>query len=263
MRIDTTNLYAAVEDKVATVFFNRPPLNLFTLGVFDELERMFTSLEKLVNKDEVRSVVLTSSVKKAFSAGDDLNEGPQTSEEAIYENTVVRAVMDKILNFPIPVIAAVDGYALGGGLVLAMMADYVIAGERAKFGFTEINFGMFANWGTTYTLGKGFSIPHMKHLMFSGETFGADEALSMNIVQKVVAPDELLSCAQAQAKLYASKAPIGVRAIKALLNNANGLNQSAHATMENYLTRLTFDSEDVKEGTQAFAEKRTPVFRNK
>lgn len=135
MRIDTTNLYAAVEDKVATVFFNRPPLNLFTLGVFDELERMFTSLEKLVNKDEVRSVVLTSSVKKAFSAGDDLNEGPQTSEEAIYENTVARAVMDKILNFPIPVIAAVDGYALGGGLVLAMMADYVIAGERAKFGF--------------------------------------------------------------------------------------------------------------------------------
>ena len=103
----------------------------------------------------------------------------------------------------------------------------------------------------------------MKHLMFSGETFGADETLSMNIVQKVVAPDELLSCAQAQAKLYASKAPIGVRAIKALLNNANGLNQSAHATMENYLTRLTFDSEDVKEGTQAFAEKRTPVFRNK
>lgn len=169
----------------------------------------------------------------------------------------------KILNFPIPVIAAVDGYALGGGLVLAMMADYVIAGERAKFGFTEINFGMFANWGTTYTLGKGFSTPHMKHLMFSGETFGADETLSMNIVQKVVAPDELLSCAQAQAKLYASKAPIGVRAIKALLNNANGLNQSAHATMENYLTRLTFDSEDVKEGTQAFAEKRTPVFRNK
>lgn len=203
-----TNLYAAVEDKVATVFFNGPPLNLFTLGVFDELERMFTSLEKLVNKDEVRSVVLTSSVKKAFSAGDDVNEGPQISEEAIYENTVARAVMDKILNFPIPVIATVDSYALGGGLVLAMIADYVIAGEHAKFGFTEINFGMFANWGTTYTLGKGFSIPHMKHLMFSGETFGADEALSMNIVQKVVAPDELLSCAQAQAKLYASKAPI-------------------------------------------------------
>lgn len=263
MRIDTTNLYAAVEDKVATVFFNRPPLNLFTLKVFDEFAKTFEFMEELVSKDEVRAVVLTSAVEKAFSAGDDVKEGPQTSDEAVHENFVARAAMDKILNFSAPVISAVDGYAFGGGLVLAMMADYIVAGERARFGFTEINFGMFANWGTTYVLGKGFSLPHIKHLMFSGETFGADEALNMNIVQKVVPSDELLSCAQTQARLYASKAPIGVRAIKSLLNNADGLNERAHMSLENYLTRITFDSEDVQEGTKAFAEKRDPIFRNK
>lgn len=257
------NMYITVEDKVATVFFNRPPLNLFTLKVFDEFAKTFELLEDLVSKDEVRAVVLTSAVQKAFSAGDDVKEGPQTSDEAVHENFVARAAMDKILNFSAPVISAVDGYAFGGGLVLAMMADYIVAGERAKFGFTEINFGMFANWGTTYVLGKGFSLPHIKHLMFSGETFGADEALNMNIVQKVVPSDELLSCAQTQARLYASKAPIGVRAIKSLLNNADGLNERAHMSLENYLTRITFDSEDVQERTKAFAEKRDPVFRNK
>lgn len=263
MIVDMENMYITVEDKVSTVFFNRPPLNLFTLKVFDEFAKTFELLEDLVSKDEVRAVVLTSAVQKAFSAGDDVKEGPQTSDEAVHENFVARAAMDKILNFSAPVISAVDGYAFGGGLVLAMMADYIVAGERARFGFTEINFGMFANWGTTYVLGKGFSLPHIKHLMFSGETFGADEALNMNIVQKVVPSDELLSCAQTQARLYASKAPIGVRAIKSLLNNADGLNERAHMSLENYLTRITFDSEDVQEGTKAFAEKRDPVFRNK
>lgn len=263
MIVDMENMYITVEDKVATVFFNRPPLNLFTLKVFDEFAKTFELLEDLVSKDEVRAVVLTSAVQKAFSAGDDVKEGPQTSDEAVHENFVARAAMDKILNFSAPVISAVDGYAFGGGLVLAMMADYIVAGERARFGFTEINFGMFANWGTTYVLGKGFSLPHIKHLMFSGETFGADEALNMNIVQKVVPSDELLSCAQTQARLYASKAPIGVRAIKSLLNNADGLNERAHMSLENYMTRITFDSEDVQEGTKAFAEKRDPVFRNK
>jgi enoyl-CoA hydratase/carnithine racemase len=263
MKIDMETMYTEVTDKVATVFFNRPPLNLFTLKVFDEFERTFDILEGLVNKDEVRAVVLTSAIKKAFSAGDDVKEGPQTSDEAVHENFVARAAMDKIRNFSAPVISAVDGYAFGGGLVLAMMADYVVAGERAKFGFTEINFGMFANWGTTFVLGRGFSLPHMKHLMFSGDTFGAAEALAMNIVQKVAPSDELLQCAQDQARSYASKAPIGVRAIKSLLNNADGLSGQAHMSLENYLTRITFDSEDVQEGTRAFAEKRAPVFRNK
>ena len=263
MKIDMTSIYITVEDHIATVFFNRPPLNLFTLDVFDEFRKCFDSLEKLVNTDEVRVVVLTSAVKKAFSAGDDVNGGPQTADEAVYENAVARQVMDKIRNFPVPVISAVDGYALGGGLVLAMMADYLIAGEHAKFGFTEINFGMFANWGTTYVLGKGFSVPHMKHLMFSGEIFGAAEALSMNIAQKVVASDQLYEAAQEQARLYASKAPIGVRSIKALLSNAAEMGEQAHVMLENQLTRVTFDSEDVKEGTLAFAEKRPPVFHNR
>lgn len=262
MKIEKQFMYCDIEEKVATIFFNRPPLNLFTLDVFEEFRALFTELEECVDKDEVRAVVLTSALPKAFSAGDDVKGGPQTADEAVHENIVARSVMNKIRNFPAPVISAVDGYTFGGGQVLAMMADYVIAGDHAKFGFTEINFGMFANWSTTMVLGKGFSQPHVKHMMFSGETFGPQEALEMNFVQKVVPSEELLGAAQTQAKLYASKAPIGVRAIKALLSNADGLSEQAHFTMENYLTRVTFDAEDTAEGIKAFAEKRKPVFRN-
>ena len=262
-RIDKEFLYCEIDSKVATVYFNRPPLNLFTYQVFGEINAMFTELEALVGKDEVRAVVLTSAVEKAFSAGDDVKGGPSTSDEAVYENTIARDAFDKVLNFSAPVISAVDGYAYGGGMVLAMMADYIICGENARFGFTEINFGMFANWGTTLVLGKNYSLAHVKHIMISGEKFGPEEALKMNFVQKVVPSEELLATAQVQAALYASKAPIAVRAIKALLNNAKGLDAQAHFSMENYLTRITFDSEDVAEGTQAFAEKREPVFRNR
>jgi enoyl-CoA hydratase len=263
MRIDKEFMYCEMDNKVAVLFFNRPPLNLFTLGVFAEFDAMFVELETLVNQDEVRAIVLTTALAKAFSAGDDVVGGPQTAYEAIRENEIARAVLSKIRNFPVPIVAAVDGYALGGGLVLAMMTDYVFSSDRATFGFGEIKFGMFPNWGTTMVLGQGYPLPQIKHLLMSGDNFSAEEALNLNFVQQVVAADSLLYSAKELAAKYASNAPIAIRCIKSLMNSAPSIGDQGHYALETYLTRLTFDSEDVAEGTKAFSEKRKPVFHNK
>ena len=252
-----------IEDKVCTVSFNRPPLNLFTYDVFKELRLLFIELEDYVNSDDVRAVVLTTSLEKAFSAGDDVKSGPTTSGEAVYENYIARDAMDKVRNFPAPVVSAVKGHTLGGGMVLAMMADYVVASDTTHFGLPEINFGMCANWGSTYALSKGYPIPQVKHYLITGESFSPELALQCNFIQQIVPHAELLTSAQDIAKKYAAKAPIGVRAIKAMVNNAGGMSADAHLAMENYLTRITFDSADVAEGVLAFSEKRAPVFTNK
>ena len=225
---------------------------------------MFSQLETLVGKDEVRAVILTSAFEKAFSAGDDVKGGPQNSDEAVYENELARDCLSKIRNFSAPLIAAIDGYAMGGGMVLALQADWIIASDRSKYGFGEINFGMPINWASTLLLGKGYPFPQIKHLLMSGERFSAEEARELNLVQQVVSAEVLLEEAIALAQLYASKAPLGVRAIKALMNaSASGINEGGHLALENYLTRMTFDSEDVAEGTKAFAEKRDPVWRGR
>lgn len=265
MRIDMNNMYCDImDDKVAVLYFNRPPLNLFTLEVFDEFDRMFTKLEECVSKDEVRSVVLTTALEKAFSAGDDVKGGPQNSDEAIRENEIARSVMMKIHNFSAPMVSAIEGYAMGGGMVLAMMADYVICSERSKFGFGEINFGMPCNWGSTFLMASNYPLPQVKHLLISAERFDAQTALQLNLVQRVVSSEVLLDEAISLARVYASKAPIAARAIKQLCNAAaSGINEGGHLALENFLTRLTFDSEDVAEGTAAFAEKRDPVWKNR
>ena len=265
MRIDMKNMYCEIgEDKVAVLYFNRPPLNLFTLEVFSEFSEMYSKLEAKVMADEVRALVLASSLEKAFSAGDDVKEGPQNSDEAIVENEIARNCMTKMNNFIAPVVAVIDGYAMGGGYVLAATADYIVASDKSKYGFGEIDFAMPCNWGSTLLLASSYPLPQCKHLLMSGERFGADTALELNLVQKVLPSSEVMEEGLRIASMYAAKAPIAVRAIKLLLNtSAGGINEQGHLALENNLTRLTFDSEDCVEGVNAFREKREPVWKNR
>ncbi|SEA56333.1 Enoyl-CoA hydratase/isomerase [Desulfuromusa kysingii] len=147
MKIEKQFMYCDIENKIAHLVFNRPPLNLFTLGVFAEFSEISEDLKGLVGRDEVRVVVLSSAVEKAFSAGDDVREGPKTSDEAVKQNEIARAALKKMSSLPVPMIAALNGYVLGGGMVLALTCDYAIAADNTKYAFPEINFGMFPNWG--------------------------------------------------------------------------------------------------------------------
>lgn len=256
-------LYCEIENKVAKLVFDNPPLNLFNLDVFNNFDHIMDELEEYVNNDRVRVIILTSTNPKAFSAGDDVKGGPTTADEALHQNNIARAVMAKIENFSTPVIAAIDGYALGGGAVLALNCDYRIATEKAKFAFSEIKFGMFPNWGTTFVLPKTISLPQAKKLLYTGEMITAQKALEISLVDEVVDQEDLMKTAEELAAKIAKMAPMGVRAQKTLLNSAQSMTYDAHYNIESTLTKVLFDSEDVAEGVAAFAEKREPIFKNR
>ncbi len=253
-----------VDNKIAHLVFDRPPLNLFNLEVFASFSAACDRLKGLINTDEVRVVVLSSALEKAFSAGDDVKDGPRTADEAVRQNDIARAVMQQLSELPVPVIGALNGYVMGGGAVLALTCDYLIAAENAKFAFSEIDFGMFPNWGTTMVLGRRYSLPMIKKLLFCGERFSPETAKELDMVQEVVPAADLLSRTLELAGTIAEKAPIGVRCLKSLLNSAAaGITDDGHYQLETIYTRLTFDSEDTTEGVKAFSEKRKPVFNNK
>jgi len=262
--IEKQFMHCDILDKVGYLVFNRPPLNLFNLAVFTEFSEMCDEIKELVNKDEVRVIVLSSAIKKAFSAGDDVKDGPKTSDEAVVQNDIARSTMKKLTELPIPMIGALNGYVMGGGAVLALTCDYLIAAENTTFAFSEIDFGMFPNWGTTMVLGRRFSLPMVKKLLFTGERFTPEFAKSIDMVQELVPAEDLNSKAMELARTISVKAPIGVRCLKSLLNSsAGGITDEGHYHLETTYTRLTFDSEDTAEGVKAFAEKRKPVFANK
>jgi enoyl-CoA hydratase len=263
MRIEKEFMFCEVENKVAKLTFNRPPLNLFNLKVFSQFSEMADEINELVNKDEVRVVILSSGIEKAFSAGDDVKGGPETSDEAIIQNNLARAAMKKMGSITVPVIVAVNGYVMGGGAVLALTGDYIISADDAKFAFSEIDFGMFPNWGITLALGRRFDLPVIKRLLYTGERYSPEFAKEMGMVQEVVPVEQLLERANELADVIAAKAPIGVRCLKVLLNSAaEGISDEGHYHLETIYTKLTFDSEDCAEGVRAFAEKRKPIFKN-
>ena len=171
--------------------------------------------------------------------------------------------MNFIENIEKPVIAAVNGFALGGGCELAMACDFRIASAKAKFGQPEVGLGLIPGFGGNLRLprlvGKGMA----KYLIMSAEMIGADEALRIGLVEKVVEPEALLETCEAIAKTICSKAPIAVAVAKNVINNGSNVDMKSASAYEVNSFGITFASEDMREGTSAFLEKRKPEFKNK
>jgi enoyl-CoA hydratase len=249
------------KDNIGTVTINRPDaLNALSLDVLNEITDVFT---KMSTDDEVRVVILTGE-GRAFVAGADI--GWLRGLNAIDGRAMAmkaQAMMDLIENIEKPVIAAVNGFALGGGCELAMACDIRIASEKAKFGQPEVNLGIIPCFGGTQRLprlvGKGMA----KYLIFSAEMIDAQEALRIGLADRVVAADELLSTAETLAKTIISKGPVAVKMAKAAINNGVNLDlRSANAyEAEAYVSTLC--TEDRIEGMTAFLEKRPSQFKNK
>ena len=250
------------EDGIGIVTINRPAsLNALNGEVYTELYELFQEIE---NDAEVRVVILTGSGEKAFVAGSDIVEmQPQSSTEINSFVEKARMASDRIYTLSKPVIAAINGYALGGGCELTMCCDLRIASEKARFGQPEINVGVIPGAGGTQRLTRLIGMTRAKELLYTGDTIDAKTALTMGLVNKVVPPDSLMTEAKELAKKLLTKSSRILSLAKAAVNSGANMSLPDGLDLEAQCFALCFATEDQKEGMKAFMEKRKPEFKNR
>jgi enoyl-CoA hydratase len=261
MYMDYKHILFEVKDNIGYVTVNRPnALNALNTEVLSELDHVFRHIEK---SDEVKCAIVTGA-GRAFVAGADIAQMSELNTTEGRDMTIQgQNVMELIENIDKPVIAAVNGFALGGGCELAMACDVRIASEKAKFGQPEVNLGIIPGYGGTQRLprlvGKGMA----KYLIFGAEMIDANEAYRIGLVEKVVPHEELIAEAEKFAKLVCTKAPISIKMAKKAINTGINLDLKSGVAFEAEAYVSTFCSEDRVEGMKAFVEKRPANFKNK
>ena len=256
------NIIYQVEEGIATITFNRPKaLNALNAALLGELS---DALDKVAADEEIRVLILTGSGDKAFVAGADISElatfNPLSAKSF---TTFGQAVIDKLQNLPIVAIAAVNGFALGGGTEIAIACDFIYASENAKFGQPEINLGLIPGFGGTQRLPRLIGTNMAKELIYTGKMVSAAEGKQMGLVNKVVAPEALLEEVTKVAKEIAAKGKVSLRAAKQAVNNGINADLATGLKIEIDAFALSYSSPDAKEGTSAFLEKRKPDFTGK
>jgi enoyl-CoA hydratase len=248
---------------VVTVTLNRPEvLNALNGRMLDELAQTFA---QLAADPEVRAVVVTGAGPKAFAAGADIGELNALSDALAGEAQARRgqALTIAIERLPVPVIAAVNGFALGGGCELAMACDLRIAAENARFGQPEVNLGILPGYGGTQRLTRLVGEGMAMYLCLSGELIDAREALRIGLVQKVVAPDALLAEANRIAAVIAAKGPLAVTATKRAIIDGAALPLADGLALEALRFGQLIATADFREGSSAFLDKRKAVFQGR
>lgn len=256
------NILLETKNKIAYLTINRPDkLNALNTETFNEL---YDAFKKINDDAQVIGVILTGSGEKAFVAGADITElavqTPVTAKEFALRSEVVLCFIERMSK---PVIAAVNGFALGGGCELSMACHMRIASESAKFGQPEVNLGLIAGNGGTQRLprlvGKGRAI----ELLCTGDMISADEAFRIGLANRVVKKEELIPACEKILNTIASKAPIAVKLTLEAVQSGMEMTLAEGLNFEANLFGLVFSSEDMKEGTKAFMEKRKPNFQGK
>jgi|HigsolmetaAR202D_1030399.scaffolds.fasta_scaffold00823_14 enoyl-CoA hydratase len=249
------DIQVSIADKIATVTLNRAPVNALTNKLYGELGDVFLQLSE--NRD-VNCVILQSACAKAFCAGKDLKEFLAARVEDDPANAaIVRRTFSAILNCAVPVIAAVNGPALGAGAVIASVCDIRIASRAATFALPEINVG---RCGGGAHLGRLIPQGALRRMFFTGQPIDAQEAYRIGLVDQLVEPDQLSDTVLKLATTIASKSPLGLRIGKKALREAENLPlEEGYAREQQYSTEL-MATEDAREAVRAVVEKRQPVF---
>lgn len=250
------------KDGIGIVTLNRPDkLNALNSTVYKELYDVFTAIE---DDPEVRVVILTGAGERAFAAGSDVAEMQNMNTLDIQKfMAVIRKASDQIYNLTKPTIAAIHGYALGGGCELAMCCDLRICSEKARFGQPEINLGLIPGASGTQRLPRLIGAAKAKEMIFMGDPIDAATALNLGLVNKVVPPEKLMEEAMAWAARMASKSGPVLAMAKAAINHGLDTDIDSGLDMEAKCDALCFATYDRKEGMDAFLEKRKAVFKNK
>lgn len=255
-------LLTDIDQGTMVVTINRPDkMNALNKDVISELAQV---LDGIYSNSEIKSVIITGAGEKAFVAGADISEfiSLGAAEGAALARKGHEQVFDRIENCPKPVVAAVNGFALGGGCELAMACHFRVASVNAKFGQPEVNLGLIPGYGGTQRLtqlvGKGKAM----EMIMTADMVSAEEAKSLGLVNHVVALEELIAKAKEILRKVQTKAPLAVGLAIASVNDAA---KGAPNGFENEINRFgdCFSTEDMKEGTNAFIEKRKPVFKGK
>ncbi|WP_338801865.1 enoyl-CoA hydratase [Pseudomonas sp. RSB 5.4] len=245
--------------RVGLITLNRPQaLNALNAQLVSEVNHALDGLEADTN---IGCIVITGS-KKAFAAGADIKEMAELTYPQIYMDDLF-SDSDRLANRRKPIIAAVNGFALGGGCELALMCDFILAGDSAKFGQPEINLGVLPGMGGTQRLTRAVGKAKAMEMCLSGRMIDAEEAERCGIVARIVPSDELLDEALKVAAVIASKSlPIAMM-VKESVNRAFEVNLTEGVRFERRVFHAAFATQDQKEGMAAFVAKRTPEFQGK
>ena len=247
---------------VATITLNRPEaLNAFSKEVVAETMQ---ALEDIRSDENVRVVVLTGAGEKAFSAGADIKTmigmNALKARELSFMGERLCVALE---NLEKPVIAAINGYALGGGLEVAMACDLRIASETARMGQTEINIGLIPGWGGTQRLTRLVGRGKAKEFVFTGKIVDAKTAEQLGIVNMIVPAEKFRETVRQFALDLASRAPVALKVAKALINKGADIGLESALALEREGFGVVASTEDLQEGVKAFTEKRKPAFKGK
>ena len=249
-------------DGIAKIVFNRPKalnaLNRQLLAEFDQ------ALEAVNEDESIRVLVLTGTGEKAFVTGADITELAEC--DALAGKLFARQgqlVINKLEAMSIPVIAAVNGYALGGGSEVALACDFIYAADSAVFGLPEITLGLIPGFGGTQRLPRAVGANMARELIYTGRMIPAAEAKEIGLVNRVVPLDALMSEAEETARSIAKKGAVALRAAKEAINSGLNVDLGSGLARENDAFALCMASIDAKEGTSAFLEKRKPTFKGR
>jgi enoyl-CoA hydratase len=255
-----THLLVEQDAGIALLTINRPKaMNALNQEVLEELRDVLTTLEQ----DSHVKVVILSGTGKAFVAGADITEMVNMNPAAALAfSRQGQQVLLTIERMKIPVIAAVNGFALGGGLELALACDFIYASEKARFGFPEVTLGIMPGFGGTQNLARLIGSRRSSEMIFTGKIISAQKALEWGMVNEVLPDDALLAAARQTAELIAVNGLLGVAAAKDALVSGLNMTKEDGCRYESSLFANLFSTNDQKEGMAAFVEKRKPGFKN-
>jgi len=260
MAVEYETIRVERDEDILWIVLNRPHrLNAFNDVMISELSE---ALDKAEEDPGVRCVIITGEGDRAFSAGADVTMFPKlTPDKAVLASRMGQEVFTKIERMSKPVIAAINGYALGGGLELAMACDFRIAAEHAELGNPEIRLGIIPGWGGTQRLVRLVGLAKAKEIVMLGDRISAEEALKIGLVNKVVPFEDLRKEARALAKRLCKGPPIALKYAKWLLNFGSQFPLEIGQRLEATAFGVIFTTKDMREGIEAFMSKREPEFK--